>query len=136
MKDRLPTCKQLERDLSQQIRAFYNTELGFPPQKVSCKFFAKYLAIVLDEALTPVEKSLIAGGKTEQVKQIRREMSLILRPKLARAIEETVGVEAIAILTDIAYTSNKTGTLVVLSESPKVRSSKSLPKLAVSETNK
>lgn len=125
MKDKLPTCKQLERDLSQKIRAFYNTEINFPPQKITCKLFSKYLAIVLDEALTPVEKSLIARGKTELVKQIRREISLILRPKLVRPIEETLGVEAIAILTDITYTSNKIGILVILSESPKVRSSKS-----------
>ena len=135
MKDRLPTYKQLERNLSQKIRAFYNTELRFPPQKVSCKFFSKYIAIVLDEALTPVEKSLIAQKKTKLVKQIRQEMFLILRPQLVRAIEETVGVKAIAILKDIAYTSNKIGILVVLSESPRVRSSKSLPRLTVSETN-
>ena len=135
MNDRLPTCKQLERDLSQKIRAFYNTEINFPPQKVTCKIFSKYLAIVLDEALTPVEKSLIARKKIELAKQIRREISLVLRPKLVRLIEEAVRVKAIAILTDTTYTSNKTGTLVVLSESPKVRSSKSLPKLTVSETN-
>lgn len=130
MKDRLPTYKQLERDLSQKIRVFYNTELSFAPQKVSCKFFSKYLALVLDEALTPVEKSLIAGGKTKLVKQVRREISLIVRPKLIRLIEETVGVKAIAILTNTTYTSNKSGILIVLSESPKLRSSKSLPKPA------
>lgn len=129
MKDKLLTCKQLERDLSQKIRSFYNTELSFPPQKVSCNFFSKYIAIVLDEALTPVEKSLIAREKIELVKQVRREISLILRSKLTGLIEETVGVEAIAILMDITYTSNKSGILVVLSESPKVRSSKSLPKM-------
>ena len=134
MNCRLPTCKQLERNLSQKIREFYSTENNFPPQQVTCKLFSKYLAIVLDEALTPVEQSLLAQEKIELVEQIRREMSLIFRPKLIQLIEETVEVKAIEILTDISYVSNKAGILVVLSELPKVRSSalNRLPRLTVS----
>ena len=132
MNCRLPTCKQLERNLSQKIREFYSTENNFPPQQVTCKLFSKYLAIVLDEALTPVEQSLLAQEKIELVEQIRREMSLIFRPKLIQLIEETVEVKAIEILTDITYASNKASILVILSELPKVRSSKSLPRLTVS----
>ena len=129
MNGRLPTCKQLERNLSQKIREFYSTEINFPPQQVTCKLFSKYLAIVLNEALTPVEQSLLAQEKKELVEQIRREMSLIFRPKLIQLIEETVEVKAIEILTDISYVSNKASILVILSELPKVRSSESLPRL-------
>lgn len=135
MNDLLPTCKQLERNLSQSIRAFYNAEINFPPQKVTCKLFSRYLAIVAEEALTPVEKSLLAQGKTELLEQIRREIALIFRPKLVRLIQDIVGVEPIEILTDVTFTSNKTGILVVLSELPKVRSTKSLPKLIVGQNS-
>ena len=122
MSERLPTFKQLEKDLSQKIKELYNLEINFAPQKVTCKLFSRYLAIVMDEALTPLEKSLIAYGKKGLIAQLRRETSSIFRPRLVKSIEETLGVSIVEILTNTTFIGNKTGTLVVLSESPKVRS--------------
>ena len=126
MSERLLTFKQLEKDLSQKIRELYNLEMNFAPQKVTCKLFSRYLAIVADEALSPLEKSLIACGRKGLIAQLRRETFLIFRPRLVESIEETLGVSTVEILTDTTLMSNKVGTLVVLSEPPKVRSSKSL----------
>ena len=122
MSERLPTFKQLERDLSQKIRELYNMEMNFSPQRVTCKLFSRYLAIVVDEALTPLEKSLIARGEKDLIAQLRRETSSIFRPKLIKLIEDTVGVSTVEILTNTTLIGNKTGTLVVLSELPKTRS--------------
>ena len=131
MSDRLPTYKQLEKDLSLKIKALYNLEINFAPRKVACKLFSKYLAIVMDGALSPLEKSLLDRGKHETIARLREETFLVFRPKLSELIEEIVGVKIIEILSDTTFTSNKTGTLVVLSELPKVRSSKALPKFTV-----
>ena len=122
MSERLPTFKQLERDLSQKIRELYNMEMNFAPQRVTCKLFSRYLAIVVDEALTPLEKSLIARGEKDLIAQLRRETSSIFRPRLVKLIEDTVGVSTVEILTNTTLIGNKTGTLVVLSELPKTRS--------------
>ena len=122
MSERLPTSKQLERDLSQKIKELYNLEMNFAPRRVTCKLFSRYIAIVVDEALTPLEKSLIAYGKKGLIAQLRRETSSIFKPRLVKSIEETLGVSIVEILTNTTFIGNKTGTLVVLSESPKVRS--------------
>ena len=135
MSDRLPTYKQLEKDLSLKIKALYDLEINFAPRKVTCKLFSRYLAIVIDEALSPLEKSLLDRGKKELIARLREETFIIFQAKLSEIIEEMVGVQTIEILTDTAFGSNKTGTLVVLSESPKVRSSKALPNFTVEQTN-
>ena len=120
MSERLPTFKQLEKDLSQKIRGLYNIEMNFAPQKVTCKLFSQYLAIVVDEALTPLEKSLVACGKEELITQLRKETSSIFRPRLIKLIEETLGVSTVETLNGTTLIGNKTGTLVILSKSPKV----------------
>lgn len=133
MSDRLPTYKQIEKDLSLKIKALYDLEINLAPRKVNCKLFSRYLAIVMDEALSPLEKSLLDRGNKELVTRLRKETFLIFRPKLSELIEEIVGVKIIEILSDTAFGSNKTGTLVVLSELPKVRSLKALPKFTVEQ---
>lgn len=120
MSERLLTFKQLERDLSQKIRELYKIETNFAPQKVTCKLFSRYIAIVADEALTPLEKSLVAYGRKSLIAQLRRETSSIFQPRLVKLIEETVGVSAVEILNGTTLIGNQTGILVVLSESPKV----------------
>ena len=131
MSDRIPTCKQLERDLSHKIQALYNTEIKYLPS-ITCKLFSRYIAIITDEALTPLENSLWQQGQTDLIQQVHREIALILRPKLIKVVENIIGVPTVEILGDLSFSSNKGGILVILSESPKVRSSRSLPKIIIS----
>lgn len=134
MSDRLRTYKQLEKDLALKIKALYDLDINFAPRKVTCKLFSRYLAIVMDETLSPLEKSLLDRGKKELIARLRQETFLIFQPKLSELIKEIVSVEIIEILTDTSFGSNKTGTLVVLSELPKLRNSKALPYFTVDQT--
>lgn len=129
MIEQLPTYKQLERNLSQSIRALYSEEINYSPQKITCKLFSRYLAIIADEALTPVEKSLWELGEKNLSEKIRLEIDCIIKPKLIQTIEKTTTVKIEEILSKATFTTNKSGILVILSEPPPVRNSKSLPKL-------
>lgn len=135
MTERMLTHKQLERELSQKIRALYNVKLDFVPRKVTCKLFSRYLAIVVEEAMTPLEQSLLAGGKTDLILQVQKEISQIFRSSLSEIVEEIVGVKVVAVLTNTTLTGNKCGTLVILSESPKVRLYKASPKLGIEKSS-
>ena len=125
MKSKLPTCKQLESNLCQSIRSFYAQEIDHPPKNIICKLFSQYIAIVADDALTPLEQSLQELGEEELIIELRSEVNSIFRPKLAKIIEETLNIKVEEILSNVTVASNKLGTLVVLSQAPLVRKSKS-----------
>lgn len=128
MNKKIPTCKQLERDLSQSIRAFYVDEIKFSPQKITCKLFSKYLIIIAEEAMTPLEKSLWETGKEELTKQLRSEINSIFKPKLIQVIEDIIGVKVEEVISTVTFTSNKSGTVIILSEPPQIREFKPVPK--------
>ena len=126
MNDKLPTSKQLERDLSQNIRSFYVDEINHSPQKITCKLFSQYVAIVADEALTPLEHNLWKSGNKDLIIKVRSEINSIFKPKLEKIIEQILNVKVEEILTEVAFAGNKLGTLVILSEMPVTRKPKSL----------
>lgn len=134
MSERLPTYKQIEREISQKIRALYDAKLNFKPQ-ITCKLFSRYMAVVTEEAMTPLEQSLLVRGKKELILRVQKEISQILQPELIGLVEEIVGVKVVAILTNTTLISNKSGILVILSESPQVRHSKSLPKFTIERSS-
>lgn len=123
-----PTCNQLEKNLSQSIKALYSEQIAHPPQKITCKLFSRYLAIVNEEALTPVEKSLWGFGKEDLSKQIRLEIDKLVKPKLVELIESMTTVKIEEMLSSVTFSNNKSGILVVLSAPPRVRNANSLPK--------
>ena len=125
----LPTCKQLEKSLSQNIRAFYVREINHPPQNIICRLFSRYIAISADEVLTPLECSLWKSGKEELTIEIRSEINDIFKPKLTSVIEETLNIKVEEILSNVTFESNRLGTLVILSQAPLYRKSKSSSKL-------
>ena len=123
-----PTCNQLEKNLSQGIKALYREQTAHPPQKITCKLFSRYLAIVNEEALTPVEKSLWGFGREELSKQIRSEIDKLIKPKLVELVESMTTAKIEEILSSVTFSSNKSGILVILSAPPLIRNTSSLPK--------
>ena len=128
MTNLLPTCNQLEKDLSQSIKNMYREQIAHPPQKITCKLFSRYIAIVGDEALTPIEKSLWGFGKEELSEQIRFEIDRIVKLKLIQIIESMTSVKIEEILSNVTFATNKSGILVILSAPPLVSNINSLPK--------
>ncbi len=120
MTNLLPTCNQLEKQLSQSIRTLYKEEINHSPQKITCKLFSRYLAIISDEALTPVEKSLWGSGEQNLSEEIRLEIDSIIKPKLARLIENITTVKIEEILSNALFAINKSCILVIFSEPPQV----------------
>lgn len=120
MINKVLTSRQIENELSQQIRAFYQGQINFVPKKVTCKLFSKYLAIVIDDAITPMEYNLWGLGKKKLIEQVRREIDTTLKPKLSQLIAETLKVEVIELLNGAAFSTNRCIILAVFSQPPQV----------------
>lgn len=124
----LLTRGQLERKISQDIQALYRNHLGHQPSKISCQFFDTKLAIIIENSITNTEQILVEEGKNDLAEKVRANLDNALKPELKKLIEEITKVEVIDILSDATLKTGRTGIIVVLSETPKVRNPESIPK--------
>ena len=127
---KLPTSGQIERDLSQRVQKLYREELGHCPRKVTCKLFDNQLAIVIEDSLTILQKTLI---KEDQQNEINRHLSLtinnIIRSKLKIAIEEILKIQVYEILFDSSLKSQQAGAIAILTQAPLIRKRDLIPKI-------
>ncbi|MEM8676624.1 MAG: DUF2294 domain-containing protein [Cyanobacteria bacterium P01_G01_bin.67] len=129
MSDNLPTCGQLERELSQKIQAFYRQHLGHQPSKVTCQFFGSKLAIIIENSITSAEKILVDEGKSDLAQKVRANLDDAIQPELKQLIEQIAEVDVVDVLSDATLDTGRTGIIVVLSKTPLVRNPESIPKV-------
>ena len=103
---KLPTYGQLERDLSQMIYKLYREEFEHSPGKITCKFFSNNLAIVIEDSLTTIEKSLLEANKVNVVRNLNLAINNIIKSKLKILIEQVLAVEVCDILFDSSLELN------------------------------
>jgi uncharacterized protein YbcI len=129
MADDLLTRGQLERQLSQNIQAFYRRHLEHQPSKVTCQLFDSKLAIIIEDSITNTEQILIEEGNSDLAQKVRNNLDDAIQPELKQLIEEIAKVKVIDLLSDATLNTGRTGIIAVLSETPKVRNPESVPKL-------
>lgn len=130
MDKQLPTSGQLERNLSQNIQRLYRQELAHSPSKITCKLFGSQLAIVIEDALTSVEKTLAKSDldNSTTVRQLNRAINNAIKSRLKNLIEEILDVNVLDILFDSTFETSRTGAIATLETTPLVRNSQSIPK--------
>jgi uncharacterized protein YbcI len=125
----LPTSGQLERNLSQSIQKLYRQELEHSPSRVTCQLFGNRLAIVIEDALTAVEKTLVDTQEdSKTVKQLNAAINEAIESKLKSLIEEVLEVQVHDILFDSTFETQRTGAIATLEQPPEVRNPESIPK--------
>jgi len=122
MTDSLPTRGQLERTLSQQVQAFYRSNLGVRISEVDCQILDQKIVIVLENSMTQPEQLLVNDGKEELVEEVHSNLKESMQPQLKKLIEGVVGVSVIDLLSDTTLQTERTGIIAVLAEEPKFRS--------------
>lgn len=129
MDKNLPTSGQLERNLSQNIQKLYRQKLEHSPGKVTCQLFGNQLAIVIEDALTAVEKTLADTIQEDQtVEQLNSAINEAIESKLKTLIEKILGVSVNDILFDSTLETSRTGAIATLDQPPQVRNPESIPK--------
>ena len=119
--EELPTYGQIERDLSQLIHKLYREEFERYPRKISCKFFSNNLAIVIEDSLTTMEKSLLNENKASVVRNLNSAINSIIKSRLKILVEQKLGVEVCNIFFDFSLRTLNTGVIFILSQPPLVR---------------
>ena len=131
--EELPTYGQLERDLSQMIYQLYREKFEHSPSKISCKFFSNNLAIVIEDSLTTIEKSLLEANKANVVRNLNLAINSIVKSKLKTLVEQKLGVEVYNILFDFSLRTPDTGVIFILSQPPLVRHRRAITKIQKSQ---
>lgn len=116
-----PTRGQLERTLSQRIQAFYRQHLGHQPSQVTCQLFDNKLAIIVEDSVTPAEQLLVQEGKNKLAEQVRSTLDSAIQDQLKELIEAVLAVKVADLLSDAALETGRTGTIAILSDSPRIR---------------
>ena len=130
MDRQLPTLGQLERNLSQSIQKLYRQELEHSPQKVTCKLFKNNLSIVIEDALTAVEATLVdEDGNNNTVKNLSQAIKNVIKSKLKNTIETVLAVKVDDILFDSNIETRRAAAIVILQKPPLTRSLKLNPKI-------
>ena len=122
------TAGQLERTISQQVRALYRNQFGHQPSKVECHLMGNKIILSLEDVITPLEKLLVEAQSSNLVIQIRNFIDNIIKPKLQKLIEEISQVNVINCLYDTEINSGCAGAIVILANPPQVRPSRSAVK--------
>jgi len=120
-----PTAGQLERTISQKVRALYRQQLGHQPTRVDCHLLGNKLVISLENVVTPLEKLLAEAQSSILIDQIRAFINQTMKPLLQKIVEEVSQVNVVNCLYDTAIETGYAGAILVFANPPQVRRSKS-----------
>ena len=121
MAKELYTRGQLEREISQKIQAFYRFHLEHQPSKVISQLFDTKLAIIIEDSMTSAEQILVEKGQNELAKKVRLNIHNAIEPELKKLIEKVAGVEVLDMLSDATLETRRTGIIIILNQTPKIR---------------
>ncbi|MEL6578340.1 MAG: DUF2294 domain-containing protein [Cyanobacteria bacterium J06621_12] len=116
-----PTAGQLERTISQKVRALYRNQFGHQPSRVDCHLLGNKLIISLEDVITPIEKLLAEAQSFVLVDQIRTFIDKTIKPKLQSLVEEISQTNVVNCLYDTAIETGYAGAILVFAHPPQVR---------------
>jgi uncharacterized protein YbcI len=89
------------------------------------------LIILIEDSITQPEQILAEEGQIKLAQEVRSELDDAIQPHLKALIEEVLNVKVVDLLSDATLETGRTGAIVVLAESPTMRSPASPQKLNV-----
>lgn len=122
----LPTRGQLERQLSQTIQSLYREKFGHLPSKVVCHLFSDKLAIIIEDAITAIEKLLIENSRLDLAENMRSAVNRDFSVQVKQTINEILKVEIIDIISESCLNSDYLGMIAILNNAPEVRFSRKM----------
>jgi uncharacterized protein YbcI len=94
------TGGEINAQIARSIVAAYRVAYGRGPAKARAMFRDDIVVVVLEDVLTPPERSLIAGGRADAALEMRRRLHAVMRPALERAITDATGCGVRAVMGD------------------------------------
>jgi uncharacterized protein YbcI len=82
---------EVNAQIARSIVAAYRVAYGRGPARARAMFRDDVVVVVLEDVLTPAERSLIAGGRADDALAMRRSLHAAMRPSLERAVADATG---------------------------------------------
>jgi uncharacterized protein YbcI len=89
---------ELNSSVARAVVRIYRTICGRGPTKARAMYRGDVLVVVLEDVLTPAERSLVATGRAEAVLELRSKLHTAMRGLLASAVNELTGAEVRAVI--------------------------------------
>jgi uncharacterized protein YbcI len=107
--------------LATAVVGWYRNRFGRGPTEARAYILDGYALVILGSVQTEVERSLVAEGETESVELLRRRIRQVFANELRSIVEDLVGSEVVATLSDHNAVANMTVLLFVLKPADQVR---------------
>jgi uncharacterized protein YbcI len=92
----------------------YRDRFGRGPTEARAYVGDQYVLVILGNAQTEVERSLVAGGELDSVELLRRRVRQMAAPEFCAVTEEIVGRKVVAMLGDHNAVANTTALVFLL----------------------
>jgi uncharacterized protein YbcI len=88
----------LNAAIARAVIRFHREETGRGPNKARAFYRDDVVIVVLEDVMTPLERRLVARGRTEPVEELRRAIQASMREELVPLIEELTGAKVRAVM--------------------------------------
>lgn len=105
---------ELNAAVSRAIVRVHHWHAGRGPTKARAFFRHDVVVAVLEDALTVIERSLIAEGRRDAVAQLRVELSAAMRPSLAHSVEALTACRVVACMSNTDLEAGMSSIVFVL----------------------
>jgi uncharacterized protein YbcI len=95
-----PAAGQLSATIARRVFRVFTRVTGRGPTKARAFFNGNVVVVVLEDALTAIERNLADNGRVEAVKQMRHEVHESMRPSLVGVVEQSTGCSVVALMSD------------------------------------
>jgi uncharacterized protein YbcI len=93
------TRDTLERDITREVVSLLKEHAGRGPVGARAYVNGDVIMLLMREAHTVAEQTLIGAGKSQRVASTRAELAEIMRPEFVAAVERCTGRKVTAFLT-------------------------------------
>lgn len=122
---------QVEREITNQVRSFYTSELGIRCGQIICHFFDTKLIITVENTISPIEKYFCQQDEYLFVEEIHSRLDRTIKSRIQAIVEKTLGKSVIYVIIATTIDIGVTSITVLLQEVPQVRNPESIPKVKI-----
>jgi uncharacterized protein YbcI len=93
-----PSAGEMNAEIARAVVHTYRSFRGRGPSKARALFRDDVLVVVLEDVMTPSERSLVANGRGDDALALRKEVHEVMRPALVAAVEALAGSSVRALI--------------------------------------
>lgn len=107
---------ELNASIARAVVRIYRDVCGRGPTKARATYRGDVVVVVLEQILTQVERSLLAGGRRDEALALRRELHGAMRDELALTVGRLTGCGVRAVMGDTQFDPDVAAEVFVLDQ--------------------